>query len=465
MKKPRRTSNNSFKLPTDVIVIIAFSIQEVGDLVAFLEALRGRNVLPGPLKQLYQLALTQDYSDWWPSLHIKSWYSSCDEIAKYYSKVVIYAMYETDEIDWLMHHLNANASIEWLVEKFPNATEVDPTYWNLPITHVNISLKYDDFDFDDDKPHNTCTDLLPRLPRLTSISVWDADDNHSHSDERGYNALYDHVFEFVANCDHLTEIHVDGCELTGDNMTNLIPWFRGPNARVFHFAAGPNDWHGSDVDDDMKESFCQAMFNCQTLERLKITAWGLQDVDFTDVVLSMRSLELDELDSDALIFLASRLEGSKVTHFEFSAFDCSGAHELTSLLQVLPRTSIKSLIVSGLQCCCFHQDAWASLFDKCTLDILALGTIDFTSVFAANLALGIQKNQTIRRLELEWGNGKPGTVADIRRLIQSMAHPNRSVRVKRAQLKTSSGTFDAESVKSLHEFAIECRCEFKYVAL
>ncbi|CAK4139713.1 unnamed protein product, partial [Aphanomyces euteiches] len=302
MKKPRRTSNNSFKLPTDVIVIIAFSIQEVGDLVAFLEALRGRNVLPGPLKQLYQLALTQDYSDWWPSLHIKSWYSSCDEIAKYYSKVVIYAMYETDEIDWLMHHLNANASIEWLVEKFPNATEVDPTYWNLPITHVNISLKYDDFDFDDDKPHNTCTDLLPRLPRLTSISVWDADDNHSHSDERGYNALYDHVFEFVANCDHLTEIHVDGCELTGDNMTNLIPWFRGPNARVFHFAAGPNDWHGSDVDDDMKESFCQAMFNCQTLERLKITAWGLQDVDFTDVVLSMRSLELDELDSDALIF-------------------------------------------------------------------------------------------------------------------------------------------------------------------
>ncbi|KAG9397771.1 hypothetical protein AC1031_016529 [Aphanomyces cochlioides] len=353
-------------------------------------------------------------------------------------------MYETNEIDWLMNHLNAKASMEWLVEEFPHATEVDPRYWNLPITHVNISLKYDDVD--DKVPHNTCRDILPRLSRF----VWDADDNHSHTDECCYNALYDHVF---------------GCELTGDNMTNLMQWFRRPNARVFHFAVGPNDWYDSDVDDDIKESFCQAMFNCQTLERLKITTWGLQDVDFTDMVLSMRSMELAELDSDALISLASRLGGSKVTHFEFSAFDCSGAHELTSLVQVLPRTLIKSLIVSGLQCCGFHQDAWASLFDKCTLDTLALGTTDFTSFFAENLALGIQKKQTIRGLELEWGNGKPGTLADIRLLIQSMAHPSRSVHVKRVQLKTASGTFDAESVQSLHEFAIECGCEFKYVAL
>ncbi|KAH9182751.1 hypothetical protein AeNC1_015274 [Aphanomyces euteiches] len=193
-------------------------------------------------------------------------------------------------------------------------------------------------------------------------------------------------------------------------------------------------------------------------------------MDMAPLTCSMKVLQLIEcdLETEQAKRLFSRLESSNVTDFEWkfpsdgsSEYEHDSVEGMECLLQVLPRTSIKSLTLTELSFESEDLSKLMLLFETCRLETLSLHALKFTSAVASSLATAIQKNETIRKLILLWDEC---TEQDMRLLIESMGHPSRPVKTKQIQWKTKDEAVDASIVKSLEAFAGQHRCKFSHVA-
>ncbi|KAH9185724.1 hypothetical protein AeNC1_012300 [Aphanomyces euteiches] len=437
MKKPRGNAPACLMLPVDVVMKIAFAIPDADDFFAFLEVLISPLNNLGPLEPLHQLGKSVDHEDLWPTLCLgsstpdTSSRSSFEAITKLYLHV---AVDDTCDAQWLLGHLNSMATVEWTINRLSAINELPDGWFDLPITRLIVNCGYD-----------TTTgwkDLLERLSHLTSLAV------HNGGD-------VDVIFEFLATSNQIREFQIanEFMDMTESNQINLTKWLLNQPVRVFECSSG--DWYNRD------DAIYRAMFNCSTLDRLMLSSWDLSNVDFTHLMFEMQTLELHNSfwDSNLLKSLASRLEGSKVIHLQLHGnLDDTNFAGIESLLRVLPQTRIKSLELTSLSLSDANWCKFAHRIEKCTLDKLLLRVLNWSSTVAGNLANAIRNNQTICEFDLDSSNL---SIHDLRLLIESMAHSNRSVRRKRGKIISSVWRLmTGSTAKSLKEFAANCGCTF-----
>ncbi|KAH9111879.1 hypothetical protein AeMF1_013693 [Aphanomyces euteiches] len=104
------------------------------------------------------------------------------------------------------------------------------------------------------------------------------------------------ILAFAAQSTRLNELVINifpwtAHELITAQMANdVIEWFHRQPVRVFQFS----NWNLVDLDATLKQLFYQVVFTCPTLEELSIYNTKLDDVDFSGMALSMKSLTLSK---------------------------------------------------------------------------------------------------------------------------------------------------------------------------
>ncbi|KAG9397798.1 hypothetical protein AC1031_016562 [Aphanomyces cochlioides] len=362
------------KLPQEVVVKISFFIQDANDLLAFLEDVQ-RDTDLGPLKQLYLLGKSNCAMDFWPSSWIVPWIQevlSCypnDSIAKYYSKITL----EDDfDVEWIKRHVNPMAHFQWIVW----TSEITLDDWkDLRIVFMTVDADAEDFG------EIRWRELAPRLPHLIYLDwiVWtseitlddwkdlrivfmtvdaDAEDfgeirwrelaprlpHLIYLDVKGASGDLSGVFQFVASSNQITQFGIyveETYTMKTSDVIHLILWFKTRSVERFEFMSGDL----SAVDEDLKQALYQAMFNCSTLETLRLSYEDSNNMDFSRLTFSMKLLQLhiESMASSFVKSLASRLERSSVTRLDPGSYESENLEGMVSLLQVLPRTSVKHL--------------------------------------------------------------------------------------------------------------------------
>ncbi|KAH9184529.1 hypothetical protein AeNC1_013495 [Aphanomyces euteiches] len=349
----------------------------------------------------------------------------CESIAKLYSHVLVVDSWFS--VAWLKNHLNSMAMIEWNAIDLPVTIDNVDDWADLRITQLSLSIK-------NDTPP-TWKKALPRFTHLKSLFI-----------EGPSEDLAD-VYEIVAKSAQITEFQIKPTDRRVDNaeLIHLIEWVRRQPVRVF------DGWYMNwrDFDRDLKQELCEAMFNCPTMDRLALTEFYLDDLDFTKFSFSMNTLQIhgDFCDYDDELF---------------DYFEEDSNPGLECLLDALPLTPIKSFSFSGFY---GSDEAWCWLIPlifppNCRLEKLSVnlsyGQTD--PIIVEALAKLIQSNHTLSELNLLKCKI---SISDVRLLIQSISDPSRRVQTKRLKWITrKSCTEDESTLKSLEEFAIECGCEF-----
>ncbi|KAH9115221.1 hypothetical protein AeMF1_010738 [Aphanomyces euteiches] len=434
-------------LPVDLVIKIAFALPNASDLFALLEVLRPHINL-GPLESLYRLGLTHNHTDLWPSLCLKSSLLSSQEIstfanvAQYYKDVQIKEFWSSEGVEWVKSNLNPMATIQWEVQNFPFVVDIGCNWSDLRIHSLRFHLS---------STYEFCwKPFLSQLRYLTSLEV--------HDGSCGFGDL----LESIAENNTITEFHLESkySHLFDCDMVYLTKWLRRQPVRIFECSASCWD----PVDINLQQEFYEAMFNCPTLDRLKLRHY-LDDVDFTRFNFPMKSLKLKDClwSSEHVTSLARRLPASKITDFELNGCDFGddyGFDGLECLVEILPQTSIQWLKLTELSI----DDSpkwceWAQSFENCPLQTLVVGSAELPSSFVQSLAAAIQNNQTICVLELE-------RVAiandDLYLLIQSMTASSRRVQTKQIVLTSPLQEMNSSLVESLTKLGTQNGGQFAY---
>ncbi|KAF0723446.1 hypothetical protein Ae201684P_007263 [Aphanomyces euteiches] len=432
------------ELPVDIIVKIAFYIPDATDFFKFLEALRPCYML-GPLEHLYKLGLTYDRNELWPILVLKS--SLVDSVDRYAFEEIVkcYSHVEVEEVwtnvEWLQKNISPWTKIDWIIRNsIPTAKVLDDL--------INVRITRLSFVFYDEVAPTWWSDILPRLPHLTSLEAYITSEEEEPSD----------FFECVAASNQIIDLEIDVShyEMRAEDLVHLTQWFQKQPVRKFVCFSG--DWKAANM--NTRQAFYQIMFNCTTLETLKLSSCHLDYVDLTEIVFTMNSLELIdcELHLSQVETLASRLEGSKVTHFEYDDNRIIENDGMEYLLKAQSRTGIKYLRLQSTRLFGPRWPTLAQWIEKSTLEVLFLDGSYFPSNGVEILALAIQNNPTICELYLDYGTIR---ISDLRRLIESMTHPSRRVETKPIVWKKYYGKVpQSDDLKALKELAIKRGGEF-----
>ncbi|KAH9177441.1 hypothetical protein AeNC1_017537, partial [Aphanomyces euteiches] len=172
------------QLPFEVIVKIAFSIEDAKDLLTFLKTIQD-DIDLGPLEHLFELGKVKSKWDFWPWLHLVPPIlqalpsKSLGATANYYPKVVVE---DNFDVDWVKENLDPMTKIQWNIE----ISSITMDDWS-DIRITRLDVRSSDF------TRISWKDLLSRLPHLTYLDVDD-----------GYKTFSD-VFEFVAMSNQITE--------------------------------------------------------------------------------------------------------------------------------------------------------------------------------------------------------------------------------------------------------------------
>ncbi|KAH9180180.1 hypothetical protein AeNC1_017176 [Aphanomyces euteiches] len=396
MKRPRLSLPLVLTMPVDVILKIAFSIPNAADFFAFLESLHPYGVL-GPLEHLYQLSLTQRQSELWPNLKIDSMALKQERrthyeiIAKYYPKVIL------DDI----------LDVQW-VKKLDIQKIVLALY-----NHVWISF----FDFT-----KTWARVLPQFNHLTTLKV---------STRDGY--VFNEVCAFAAKSERLIHLEINYVfeRVTSLAAQSLIEWFHRP-VQFFSFA-GPG-WSAID-DNHLKQEFYRAMFNCPTLQTLKLHRCSLKDLNLSQLDFSMKSLLVERCHVNRLFLksLTERLEISKISYLGLQGYTLMDQQSggLYHLLQHLPHLSMKHLFLSDDMIQSSELTQLVPLLEHCRLESLAFRAPSLSKAVVAKFAKAIQNNQTI--CELDLGTSKI-SMDELRLLMESFTDSSRLVKTKRIKI-------------------------------
>ncbi|KAH9159476.1 hypothetical protein LEN26_002313 [Aphanomyces euteiches] len=308
------------QLPFEVIVKIAFSIEDAKDLLTFLKTIQD-DIDLGPLEHLFELGKVKSKRDFWPWLHLVPPIlqalpsKSLGATANYYPKVVVE---DNFDVDWVKENLDPMTKIQWNIE----ISSITMDDWS-DIRITRLDVRSSDF------TRISWKDLLSRLPHLTYLDVDD-----------GYKTFSD-VFEFVAMSNQITEFlaYTMWYKMTTTDVIHLTKWFRSQPVRRLQLALVDMD----DVDIDVKKAFYEVMLKCHTLETLVLSNKGFTDLRFSKLPLSLKTLVLnfEDITSDVLKSLACGLEGSGVKRVRIVNYEDENTEGLEYLLRVLPRTSIQ----------------------------------------------------------------------------------------------------------------------------
>ncbi|KAF0723443.1 hypothetical protein Ae201684P_007325 [Aphanomyces euteiches] len=433
-------------LPVEVLVKIAFSIKDVEDLFAFLEALRPYDML-GPLAHLYELFTTRHHLGLWPSLALHPTILDSSErplyegITKYYEHVVVENVWS--DVEWLKTYLSPMAQIGWNLKDIDMyLTSISLDEWtDLRITRLAL-------DIEDEDEAIWCTNAVSQLPSLTCL---EADISSFELED---------FFANLAASQQITQLHLsfDEYQLTAFDLAHLTEWLRHQPVR--HLGCEFGDWE--DLDLDVKETFYQAMFNCPTMAILELSGCKVDDVDFAQYDFPMRSLVLHQccLSSRQVEALVSRLERSKMTSLQLTDFTFDYMDGIVSLLEIQPRTRIQHLALGGLHKYVATWSILAPSIEKLTVERLIFCATEFPSDAAESLAMAIQNNPSICELHL---NCCDITLSGLVLLIQSITHPSRQTKSKRVRWTAQQVQFpDPEIFQALVELAVDSGGEFVY---
>ncbi|CAK4760474.1 unnamed protein product [Aphanomyces euteiches] len=162
--------------------------------------------------------------------------------------------------------------MEWIIRNSIPAAKVLDDLIDGRITQLSIVL------YDEVGP-TWGSNFLPRLPHLTSLETYIVGEEEPSD-----------FFECVAASIKIIELEFDVShyEMTAQDLVRLTQWFQKQPVRKFACFSG--DWKAANT----RQAFNQIMFNCPTLETLKLSTCHLNVVDLTEVVLTMKSLHLIE---------------------------------------------------------------------------------------------------------------------------------------------------------------------------
>ncbi|KAH9139090.1 hypothetical protein AeRB84_016622 [Aphanomyces euteiches] len=245
--------------------------------------------------------------------------------------------------------------------------------------------------------------------------------------------------------------------MTPLEANHLSKWFR--RQRVEKFQCLHGDWEY--IDDETRQSFYQSMFNCPTLQTLKLTRCFLGDINFIELAFTMKNLVFNHcyMTSEQVQGMAKRLQGSKLTRLELNDFPFDDMNGIESLFQVQPCTSIKSLTLNGLR---LKNPRWCNfitpLIEKCTLETLVLYATKFPSDAArsAKESNNDQSDSDNSQCYIEIA------MPDLQFLIESMMNSSRQVKVKRIKWTTEDEptTIQSEALQALIKLTTDCGGEF-----
>ncbi|KAH9130153.1 hypothetical protein LEN26_008802 [Aphanomyces euteiches] len=303
------------QLPFEVIVKIAFSIQEAEDLLT---------IDLGPLGHLIELGKAKCDWNFWPWLCLVPPIlqtlpsKSLGAIANYYYPTVVVEDYF--DVNWVKENLDPMTKIEWRIKE----SSITTGDWaSIRITQVYVCSR--------DFTRISLKDLLSQLPHLTRLDV-----------DEDYNSFGD-VFEFVAMSNQITELLANTMKykMTTSDVIHLTKWFRSQPVRCLELAFVD----AGDVDKDVKKEFYEVMLKCPTLETLRICNQGFNDLVFPKLSLSLKSIVLNLVDMPSAVLrsLASRLEASSVNQLIVVRYTDENTEGMEHLLRVLPRTCVQNL--------------------------------------------------------------------------------------------------------------------------
>ncbi|CAK4218566.1 unnamed protein product [Aphanomyces euteiches] len=401
-------------LGEDVASKIALFIADQSDLIAFLGALRPLKLL-GPLEHLLQLSLDHPRANVWPKLDLSALdltslttFVAVEATAKYYSCV---SVTDFTDMQWLETHLNPEVKLEWSIDSDPSSVQ----YWNewtsLHMTHLSITVK--NFNY------SHLVDALPLLNNLKSLCL---------SVPIGKVNWLDEVLAFAATSAHLESLELLTAQrqnITASMVQNTIAWFNRQPVRVFAMW----NWNWVFVDKILTQTFFDTIFDYPMLDHLHIANTSLLDMDFSSVILSMRSLHLDNcLSSPQLRSLATQLESSTVQEVTIVVSREGCYHGLLYFLQHLHLCpSIQSL---DLALHCNMSGAWESflpLFERCQLKSLTLRDKSFDFDSLSLLGTVVRSNRCLCHVQFP---GKMVDLEDIRNFLEMATIPNRPVDIK-----------------------------------
>ncbi|KAH9187443.1 hypothetical protein AeNC1_010581 [Aphanomyces euteiches] len=269
---------------------------------------------------------------------------------------------------------------------------------------------------------------------------------------------FDYVCPLIARSTQITDLKIvtelDG-QLKESNVLDLVVWFSSQPVRMFSLG-GYHEW--DDIDIAVRQKYYEAMVNCSTLDELVLDASGTNDLDFSKFTFSMRSLEIHCPNHFFFESMAGRLEASKVADLKIFASFVKEISIFKSLLEVLPKTSIKSLRWDDVILDQKHWCELVPLLAKCPLEGLTLNFKKLHTEIAHSIAMALETNEFICELDL---SGSFVAMEDFETLIKSMTHPSRPVATKRIiWMRKYRKTAHAEPLAQLKQLAEDRGGEF-----
>ncbi|KAH9106306.1 hypothetical protein AeMF1_018053 [Aphanomyces euteiches] len=288
------------------------------------------------------------------------------------------------------------------------------------------------------------TNVIPRLPHLQYFNIEVED-------------TLDYVCPAIAHSTQITALKLVtrmNVELNESNVVDLVVWLSSHPVQTFSFDGSHEAY---DIDIALRQKFYEAMVNCSTMDKLVLDASGANDLDFSKFTFSMRSLEVLYPHCDFIESLAERLEGSNVTDLTIFGYYVQETSAFIALLQVLPKTCIKSLTWFDVK---LDRKSWRTLVPllaECPVERLALDLTKMDSGIAQSIAMALEKNKFICELDL---TGNSMAMEYFVPLIKSMTHPSRPVETKSIKWKQTNGL--AKQLAKLKQLAEDRGGEFLF---
>ncbi|KAF0716530.1 Aste57867_2797 [Aphanomyces stellatus] len=407
--------------PPDILLRIAFCIDDAPSLFSFLDAL-GTPDARGPLEPLWLLrTTTSDLSRLWPTLHLDDDgvvpipRACLEPIAKYYRHVIIRGAFD---FAWLRRHLHPTATtIDWRFMPTDDArlsTSLAAWYdtWaTFPITHVQMAGA---------ASIDALVRVLPALRhRLVRLDL-----QHTRCTSR------DDITAFLATATQVTDVTLHnvhdsrhGRVYTARMLRDLVQWCKGLTSKTDapqRFRLGecyfseprPSTDRAASTDTAAKTEFFATLFS--TLTTLHLTAVDLHAFDFTTTTFTMDALTLDQCQlSSTHVDQLSRVVTSRVRHLALRGLTLVCGDEAHTSLTRLWHAVAEVVTSLDMGKCVLQRRGsrvscpidWAALAPLLRhmrrLERLQLDANGIDDAAAAAIAAAVERHATLRSINLE----------------------------------------------------------------
>ncbi|KAH9129475.1 hypothetical protein AeMF1_000485 [Aphanomyces euteiches] len=443
MPSTKQSELEKVSLPAELIHRIVFYIEDANDLFCLLETLRPSYHL-GLFEHLWQLSLAKNRSELWPKLAItRKDASLADEslalleaFAKNYTQVQIaYANLPIlNDIAWIAKYVDPMATQEWQI----NACASEE-YLNQLVQLRIVSLQPSRF-----FTNGAIMNILPRLQYLTRLVIVVSD------------VWMDEILDFAANSRQLVELILSAplntftrIAMTNTSLTDATKWLYRQPVREFQF----DHWDLRAADQDVRQKFCEAVFNCPSLSKLTCKDSLFDLIDPSKFLFTMPSLTIfncfsHEGDS---FDLSSQLIGSGVINLAYGSHGFDSDRALVRIFEILPQSLIKQLELTQLR---LKEECWEKVMGPirhCSLDSLILRNFDISTHQLNSLAQAIRSNNSIVDLAIEYINTTHFNAEDAMLLIECVTDPSRAVKLR--SIKIRSDKLAEKMCPALRSFA------------